>query len=98
MLKWLTFPGQFLSSLIPFILYRAGTVEGGKGVECFSFASDENVFHTHHTGESFTPRKTRFLTAGEKNRQLFFYSGKNEILFILFTKKQSFAIELLMNN
>lgn len=39
-------------------------MEVGKGVEYFSFASDENFFHAHHTGErnSFSPRKTRFLT------------------------------------
>lgn len=51
MLKWLTFPGRFLSSLIPFILYSAGEVEGGKGVGHFSFASDENFFHALHAGE-----------------------------------------------
>lgn len=88
----------FLSRLIPFILYRAGTVEGGgKGVEYFSFASDENFFHAGERN-SFTPRKTRFSTAGEKNRQLFFIEERINYLFILFSKKQSFVTELLMNN
>lgn len=51
---------------------------GGKGVEYFSFASDEN-FSCHHTGErnSFALRKARFLTAGEKKQAIIFYSGKN---------------------
>lgn len=73
---------------------------GGRweGVEYFSFASDENFFYAYHTGESFTPRKTRFLTAGEKNRQLFVIQERMKCLFILFAKKQSFVIELLMNN
>lgn len=87
-------------SFIPFIPYRAGKVEGGKGVEYFSFDSDENFFHAHHTGErnSFSRRKTRFLTAGEKNRQLFLFQERMNYLFISVTKKQSFATELLMNN
>lgn len=75
---------------------------GGKGMEYFSFVSDGNFSNAHLTDgrNSFSPRKTRCLTTGEKNRQLLFLIRKKKIynLCILFIKKQGFVTELLMNN